>query len=313
MPATAVSETATKRVILAAEMTDHICVITGATSGLGRAAALALGDLGCSLILLGRNERAGRAVAARVGQGGSARRAEFLRADLSSVADVRRAAAEIRTRTATLDVLINNAGARFDDYQASADGTERTFATNHLGHFLLTALLLDPLLAARSGRVITVASEAHAAASIGDGWVDSRASYDRKAAYARSKLANVVFAFELARRLEETAVTSNAVDPGGVATNLGRNNGLYAWMRHLAYYALKRELQSPGRAARTIVNLASGTLGGGRSGAYFRDLREHPSSPLSGDPGAASQLWDLSVRLTGLDASLGGAWKYVKP
>ena len=163
----------------------------------------------------------------------------------SSLAEVRRVADEIRRRAPAIDVLINNAGARFDTYEASAEGIERTFATNHLGHFDPTALLLDRLLAAHSARIITIGSGAHEAAPVSGEWIAHRGTYARKAVYARSKLANIVFAYELARRLAGTGVSSNAVDPGGVATNLGRNNGLLPWMRHLAYYALKRQLQNP--------------------------------------------------------------------
>jgi len=238
---------------------------------------------------------------------------EFLPADLSNLGDVRRLAADIRRRCPTLDVLVNNAGARFNHYETSSSGLERTFATNHLGHFLLTALLLDGLLAARQGRVISVASGVHLSVLSEGEWDAGRETYERKAAYARSKLANVLFSYELSRRLQGTTVTSNALDPGGVATNLGRNNGWIAWARHLGYYALKRQLQSPDRAARIIVHLASSPELASVSGKYFCEMRETTSSPLSQNQDVARRLWELSVKLSGLDSSVGKAWKYFRP
>jgi NAD(P)-dependent dehydrogenase (short-subunit alcohol dehydrogenase family) len=125
-------------------------------------------------------------------------------------------------------------------------------------------------------------------------------NYDRKLAYAKSKLANIVFAYELARRFRQTPLVSNAVDPGGVATNLGRNNGLLSWMRHLLYYALKRELLSPRRGAETIVHLATDPSIAGVSGKYFFEKHERESSAISHDRSAADELWSLSSKLTRL-------------
>jgi NAD(P)-dependent dehydrogenase (short-subunit alcohol dehydrogenase family) len=287
------------------------CAITGGTSGLGRATALALGALGANLVLIGRNQRAAQSVITRIRRIQGAGGVEFLPADLSNLADVRSLATELRRRCAVLDVLVNNAGARFDRYQTSADGVELTFATNHLGHFLLTALLLDRLLAADGGRVVSVASGAHASA-IEHGWILRADNYDRKAAYAASKLANIMFTYELARRLHGTRVECNAVDPGGVATHLGRNNGLVAWLKHLAYYAMHGTLQSPGHGCQTIVHLSSrGTEG--LSGKYYGRFKEIRSSDLSYDQKAAGDLWDLSVSLAGLDARLGPAWEIFGP
>ena len=289
-------------------MTGKTCIITGGTSGLGRATALALGALGANLLLVGRNHRAAQAVMARIRRQASAGSVEFIPADLSNFSEVRRLAGELRQRCPVLDVLINNAGARFNRYQTNADGIELTFATNHLGHFLLTALMIDRLLAADAGRVLTVGSGAHTGplGDTRDGWISGRDNYDRKVAYAMSKLANLMFTYELARRLERTTVTCNAVDPGGVATHLGRNNGLVAWLRHLTYYAMKRQLQSPRRASRTIVHLASRDSST-TTGKYYCDLNEIGSSPVSYDRNAAETLWRLSVKLTGLDADPGAA------
>lgn len=188
-------------------------VITGATTGMGRATAFALGQLGASLILVGRNQTRGAAVVRHISVSGGA--AEFIKADLSSPGQMRAAADQIRGRWHTIDVLINNAGARFDTYASTPEGCERTFATNHLGHFLLTVLLLDRLTGAPAARIITVTSSAAGAAHNDGHWQFTAADYDRKQAYAKSKLANLVFAFELTRRLRDTPVQSMAVDPGG--------------------------------------------------------------------------------------------------
>lgn len=276
-------------------MRDRVCIVTGGTSGIGRAAAIALADLGAEVVAVGRNIRAGSAIARKSRRSG---RIDFLRTDLASFVEIRSSAAALRARYGKIDVLVNNAGARFDAYQTSGDGIEKTFALNHLGHFLLTALLLDRIVASPEGRIITVGSGAHHAAPGGD-WLLSRENYNRKTAYAASKLANIMFAYELARRLHGTTVTSNAVDPGGVATNLGRNNGLLRWFSHLAYHARRAELKSPRRAARTVTHLASSDALRGITGRYFDETGEIRSSAISHDTDRASQLWTLSVKLTG--------------
>jgi len=275
------------------------CVITGATSGIGRATALRLGKLGADLILIGRNERRGIELVRRLYSTRHDGKFQFLKADISSVADVRRLAATIQDRCPRVDVLINNAGTRNQFFRANADGVESTFATNHVGHFLLTLLLIDKLAAAEAARIIHVASGAHGAAD-GDFERNFRAeTYDRKIAYANSKLANILFSFELARRLRGTRISSNAMDPGGVATNLGRNDGFVSWMRHIGYHALKRDLASPTKGADTIVYLAGSPEVDGVSGKYFYRNREVRSSPLSHDEHAAKMLWELSLRMCG--------------
>jgi NAD(P)-dependent dehydrogenase (short-subunit alcohol dehydrogenase family) len=295
------------------ELSDKVCVITGATSGIGRATALALARRGADLFLVGRNACRGAAVVEKIRRSSPRARAEFLRADLSVQRDVRDLASSLMSRVDRIDVLINNAGARFSAYGETAEGIERTFATNHLSHFLLTALLLDRLLAASSARIIAVGSGAHSGISAEGDWCLAAASYDRKVAYGKSKLANIMFTYELARRLQGAGASANAVDPGGVATNLGRNNGWVAWMRHLGFYALKRQLQSPRAACQTIVHLAGDREVEGVSGRYFYDLQEIRSSPPSYQLEAARQLWTLSVELTSLNAGIGKAWDYFKP
>lgn len=288
-------------------------MITGATSGIGRAAALQLGRLGADLILVGRDERRGKELIRRLARSFSGGAALFLKADLSSLGDVRDLALRIRDRCARVDILINNAGTRNRTFRPSPDGIESTFATNHLGHFLLTLLLLERLRAAKAPRIINVSSGAHGSGN-GDFEGMLRAgNYDRKLAYANSKLANVLFTYELARRLRGSGITSNALDPGGVATRLGRNDGLHSWIRHIAYHALKGDLVSPRKGADAVVYLAASPAVEGISGKYFCRGREVPSSKLSQDEGAADRLWGLSVRLSGMDPKACPAPGLVEP
>lgn len=292
------------------DLTGKTCVITGATSGIGRSAALALGCLEANLILVGRNERAGHDVVRLLQRRTPSARFQFIRSDLSQLTDVRALAATIARDCDLVDVLMNNAGARFDSYHKTNEGIELTFATNYLGHFLLTCLLSEQLARAPAARVITVSSGGHFGAS-GDGeWYFGLANYDRRLAYAKSKLANVLFAYELARRLTDTRVTSNAVDPGGVASNFSRNNGLVSWVRHLAAHALRRQLTTPRKGAETLVYLAVSEQVRGVTGRYFRHNREVESSVASHNLEQARRLWDLSVDLTDLKNQSAPTWAF---
>ncbi len=287
-------------------------VITGATSGIGRATALTLGRLGASVLLVSRNHAAGTSLARQISGSAPVATAAFIEADLSSPPQVRAAAACIRERWPAIDVLINNAGARFDNYASTPDGCERTFATNHLGHFLLTCLLLDRLAAAPAARVVTLASSASAQARLDGRWQYAATDFDRKQAYAKSKLANILFAFELARRLQGTAVQSLAVDPGVVATRFARNNGLLPWLKHLVYHGLRRELVGPMKGADTVIFLASTkVLPASAGGGYFRNRRQLRASAAAYDTAAAASLWRLSADLVGIDPEPGAAWPQV--
>jgi len=292
-------------------MKGNICLITGATSGIGKAAAFALAAMDATLILVGRNADRGARILRQLRASHPSAQAEFCRTDLSALAEVRELASAITARYDRIDVLINNAGARFDTYQKSVDGIEMTFATNHLSHFLLTCLLLKHLQQAPAARVITVGSSSHSDASADGDWYLEHAKYDRRMAYAKSKLANIMFAYELAERLRDTRVTSNAVDPGGVATNLGRNNGIIRWMKHIGYYAMKRQLISPNRGAETIVYLAASLDLG--SGKYYFRKREAKSSQDSYNEEAARKLWELSVTMTDLNERICPSWPHLHP
>jgi NAD(P)-dependent dehydrogenase (short-subunit alcohol dehydrogenase family) len=287
-----------------------VCVITGATSGIGRALARRLGTEDAALVLLGRNESAGQALVRSIRRRGRAASADFIRIDLADQTSVHTAAREITNRHSCVDVLINNAGARFDRFALSADGIELTFATNHLGHFLLTSLLLESIARAVNGRMVNIASSAAAQARSDGGWVLEAANFDRKQAYAKSKLANILFSFESASRVRGTTISTMAVDPGIVATRFARNNGLGAWLKHLVYHGLRRELVSAVTAARSIAQLALASVVVPENG-YFRGNTPAKACPAAYDPAAAASLWALSLGLIRSGPDLDEIWNRI--
>lgn len=278
-------------------MTDKTAVVTGATNGIGLITARELARMGARTYLVGRSrERCQNAVEA-IRRADPAAQVDYLLADLSAQADVRRVAEEIRARTNRLDVLINNAGAVFSRRRESADGIEMTLALNHLSPFLLTHLLLDRLTAAAPARVINLSSVAHQWTSFNFRDPQMRRLYIGWIAYYQSKLANVYFTYELARRLAGNGVTANCLHPGLVATRMGQNNGLF--FRTL-FKLVNLGAITPEQGAETSIYLASSPDVAAVSGQYF--YQKHPirSSRVSYDETAARQLWDLSLKLTGL-------------
>jgi NAD(P)-dependent dehydrogenase (short-subunit alcohol dehydrogenase family) len=285
--------------VRSADPDAKICMVTGATSGLGAVTARELAKYAATVVVVGRNhgrcERQAESIRRRTGA-----RVETLVADLSSQAQVRRLADDFRRRFARLDVLVNNAGSYFMNRELSVDGLEMTFALNHLSHFLLTNLLLERLQASPSARVVNVSSSAHQQGKMDFEDLQCERRYDRIEAYARSKLANVLFTYELARQLEGGHVTVNALDPGIVATNLGSNNG---WLRTKVRNLLRRNMIGPEEGAATSVYLASSPAVEGVTGRYFFQCKEFPSSEASHDEAAAENLWSMSEILTGIRAS----------
>jgi NAD(P)-dependent dehydrogenase (short-subunit alcohol dehydrogenase family) len=284
-----------------ARLDGRICLVTGATSGIGAVTARELCRLGATVVVAGRD--AGRC----------ARQVSRIRREipgaLSSQAEVRRLADGFSGRHPRLDILVNNAGAYYLQRQVSADGIERTLALNHLAPFMLTLLLLPRLGASRAARVVNVSSIAHARSAPLLEDLQRERHYERIEAYARSKLANLLFTYELARRLEGTAVTANAVHPGMVATNLGGDDGwLRARLRN-AKNLVRGTMVTSEEGARAVVHLASAPAVEGVSGRYFDGLREARSSPLSRDEAAAAALWRASEDLTRVrwDDVAGGA------
>jgi NAD(P)-dependent dehydrogenase (short-subunit alcohol dehydrogenase family) len=198
-------------------------------------------------------------------------------------------------------VLVNNAGTYLYERTETPDRLERTFAVNYLSHFLLTNLLMDRLRRSASARVVSVSSVAHRSASIDFDNLQGERRYERLDAYARSKLALLMFTYELARRLRGSTVTANAVHPGTVATGLGSENGLLrGWLRSRVRNVLRRSMLTPEEGARAIVHVASAQELEGVSGRYFEQARDVPSSPASYDEAVARQLWEVSAQLSGL-------------
>jgi len=268
-------------------------VITGATNGIGLAAAEALVARGADLTIVARSEARARAAVARIGAaGGAGTNVDVLLADLASQASVRRLAEEILARYPRVDVLINNAGGIHTRHQLTEDGIELTWAVNHLTPFLLTTLLLDRLLESAPARIITTASAAHTGAQVPFDDLDGGQGLKR---YGETKLANILFTTELARRLEGTGVTANCFHPGFVASGFNRNNGR---LMALAMTMLRPFARTPERGADTLVWLADSPDVASETGGYFADRRRVAPSAAAQDAAAARRLWEVSEQQT---------------
>ncbi|HEY3829659.1 MAG TPA: SDR family oxidoreductase [Solirubrobacteraceae bacterium] len=271
-----------------------LVLITGATRGIGRAAAIELAGEGVEVALVGRDPERVKEVAVQArGAGGGARVHEHV-ADLMLMAEVRALAQEVRERYAHIDVLANNAGALFASRQETSEGLERTFALNHLAPFLLTSLLRDRL---SGGRVVTTASDAHKSGRLNLEDLQSQQSYAAMRVYGTSKLCNILFTRELARRAPE--LHANCFHPGVVRTGFGKNeNGIWKVLTTLAGPFFR----SPGRGARSLVWLARSEEAADLSGEYVQDEKVLVPSGQARDEGLAEGLWERSVELAGLPA-----------
>jgi len=269
-------------------------LITGATSGIGLEAAVGLARLGARPILVGRDAaRTGAAVNA-VQRWSETEVASYL-CDFSSQADIRRLAAAIGGNHPRLDVLVNNAGGVHKRRRLTVDGLEATFATNHLGYFLLTTLLLERIVQSAPARIITVASIGHRRGAIDFNDLELERGYSIMRAYSRSKLANVLFATELARRLAGTGVTSNSLHPGAVATNIW--SGAPFWAKPLIHLLWRPWFITAEEGARTIIQLAVRPDLDSVTGGYFENHRAVAPAPLAQDEALARRLWETSERL----------------
>lgn len=285
-------------------MIDKRVLITGATNGIGKQAALELAQMGAAVVIVGRDEAKTRKVSTDLKTLSGNANIDLAVGDLSSMADVRRIASEYRDTYGRLDVLLNNAGASYSTYQQSVDGYEMTFALNHFSYYLLTNLLLDIMtLTAREhgeARIINVSSSAHNSAGA-DGLrladMQDRSRFRAFRAYGGSKLANVLFTYELARRLEGTGVTVNAVHPGLVNTGIGDN--MTGLMRPI--FKLMKTLagRTPQKGAETLIYLAADTKAAGISGKYWFDKKQLRSSQISYSRDQQTALWEFSAQATG--------------
>lgn len=273
-------------------------VVTGATDGIGKVTARELAKMGASVTIVGRNAAKGEAVAAELRKVAGHDRVGFVAGDLESQKGIKAAAGAIKARVKRLDVLLNNAGAFFQKRELTEDGIERTFALNHLGYFLLTHELLDLLKASGPSRIVSVASAAHQGAKLDLADLQNAKQYSGWRAYGQSKLANIYFTYELARRLQGTGVTANCLHPGFVASRFGDNNG--GLIRMLIGFAKSVAAISEDDGAKTSVFLASSPDVQGVSGKYFDKCAAIQSSSVSYDADAARELWRQSERLTGV-------------
>jgi NAD(P)-dependent dehydrogenase (short-subunit alcohol dehydrogenase family) len=282
-----------------AGMEGKLCVITGGTSGIGLATAERLAAMGAKLVLVGRDRAHGEAALRRIKRRNPRAEADVRYADLSRL-DAMRALASDLNALPKIDVLINNAGAMFWNREVTADGLERTFALNHMGYFVVTALLRDKLAASAPARIVNVASDAHRGAKLDFSDLQYARNYSGIRAYARSKLCNILFTRELARRLAGTGVTANCLRPGFVNTRFGDNNpGLVGIGTRIAKQIFGI---SPERGAETVVYLASSPEVEGKTGGYYNKCALSTPSREAQDDASALRLWQESARIAAVGA-----------
>jgi NAD(P)-dependent dehydrogenase (short-subunit alcohol dehydrogenase family) len=287
------------------DMHGKICMVTGATDGIGKVTARELAKLGATMIVIGRNRAKGERVISEIKAVSGNPNVDLMVADLSSQAQLRQMAADFRRKYSRLHVLVNNVGAVFTGYRRTVDGIEMTWALNHLSYFLLTNLLLDVLQASAPARVVNVSSVAHEGGKIAFDNLQGEKWYNGWLAYARSKLANILFTRELAKRLAGTGVTANVLHPGIVASRIAYNNGplLRCIMTLTRPFTLSVE-----RGAQTSVYLAASPDVEGVTGKYFENCKIVRSSSVSYDEVLAQLLWDVSEKQTNLATVKAGSW-----
>ncbi len=282
-------------------MDGRVVLITGGTSGIGKAAATALANMGAEVVITGRNKEKGEDVVEEIRRESGNDKVSFLSADLAVQAEVRRLAEEFKASHDRLDVLVNNAGLIQSERTETPDGIETTLAINHLAPFLLTNLLLDLLKRSAPSRIITVASDAERFGKMDLDDLQSEKRYGAFRVYGKTKLANVMFTYELAERLEGTGVTANCLHPGSVNTGFGGNDRGFTT---LLFRAFKPFMRSPEQGADTIVYLAASPDIEGMNGRYLSDRKVTSSSKESYDEELRKKLWEASEELTGLKATV---------
>jgi NAD(P)-dependent dehydrogenase (short-subunit alcohol dehydrogenase family) len=278
-------------------MGGKVVLITGGTSGIGKAAATALAGMGATVVITGRNEERGKRALQEIREESGNDGVELILADLTVQDEVRRLAEELRERHNQLEVLVNNAGLVLSERTETPDGIETQLAINHLAPFLLTNLLLDLLKESAPSRIVTVSSDAHRWAKIDLDDLQSRKRYRGMQVYGKTKLANIMFTYELAERLEGTGVTANCMHPGGVNTNFGNNQG---GPMNLLFRLFKPFMRSPEQGADTLIYLASSPEVEGMTGKYLADRKVKAASDAAYDETTRKRLWEASEELTGL-------------
>jgi len=285
-------------------MQGKTVLVTGGTGGIGRATAIGLASMGARVGITGRDTwRAQRAAAEIASQSGNGVVDIFV-GDMSSQAEVRRLASEVLAAYSRLDVLVNNVGGFWSHRHVTADGLEHTFALNHLAPMLLTSLLLERLIASAPARVVTVSSGAQGAGKIQFEDLMGEQKYSGQRAYSQSKLANVMFTYELARRLAGTGVTATALHPGVTRTGFGKEDAAPGMAPIVAL--LRPFMRGPERGADTAVYLASSPDVEGVTGKFFANRKSRKSHASSYDPLITAQLWQISAKLVGLPGHASG-------
>lgn len=278
-------------------MRGKTVLITGGTSGIGKATAVTLAAMGAKVVITGRNAERGEAAVEEIKGQSTNADVGLILADLCVQGEVRRLAETFLARHDRLDVLVNNAGVVLSKRTETPDGIETTLAINHLAPFLLTNLLLEGLEQSAPARVITTSSDAQRWGNMDFDDIQSRRKYRGFPVYGMTKLANIMFTFELAERLKGTGVTANCLHPGSVGTNFGQNNkGPMA----LFFRTFKPFMRSPEQGAETLIWLASSPEVEGVSGKFFFDRKEIEAKEIAYDPDVRRRLWEISEELTGL-------------
>jgi NAD(P)-dependent dehydrogenase (short-subunit alcohol dehydrogenase family) len=279
-------------------MHGKICLVTGATNGIGKATAQALAQMGATVVVVGRNAPKTAQLVKEIRAESGNQNVDSLLADLSSQQDVRRLADEFMNKYKHLHVLLNNAGGTFMTRQLSVDRIEMTFALNHLAYFLLTNLLLETMKASVPARIINVSSDAHSHGKIEFDNLQGERSYSGIGPYGNSKLANILFTIELAHRLEGTGVTANALHPGLTSTGFGKNNP--GFIMKIMGVVIPLIGRSPEKGAQTSIYLATSPEVQNITGKYFVDCKVTQPAPQAADMAVARKLWDVSYDLAHL-------------
>lgn len=276
-------------------------MITGANSGIGKQTAIALAKMGATIIMVSRNQERGEKALEQIKNKAKSNKVELFLSDLADQDSIRDMVKKFKNKHDKLHVLINNAGLYLSKRSTTPEGYESTLAINHLGHFLLTYLLLDTLKASAPARIINIASEAHNFAKIDFDDMNMETKYRGVRAYANSKLYNILFTYELARRLESTGVTVNALHPGTVRTNFGKNNDEKLLKLLFKFFGLF--MISAKKGARTSIYLASSPEVKNKTGKYYAKRKERKSSEISYDRSFQERLWQISENLTHISYS----------
>ena len=279
-------------------MAGKTVLVTGGTGGIGKATAIGLSAMGARVGITGRDRGRAEAAAADIARQSGNQSVDVFVADMTVQADVRRLAGEVLDRYPRIDVLVNNVGGFWAHRHVTADGLEHTFALNHLAPFLLTNLLLERLKASAPARVVTVTSGAQSMGRIDFDDLQGARKYSGQQAYNQSKLANVMFTYELARRLQGTGVTATVVHPGVTRTAFGAED--QAWYFSKGSSMARRFMKSPAQGAETPIYLASSVEVEGVTGRYFANRKPKDSNKASYDTEAAARLWRVSADLVGL-------------